>query len=65
MLNPQRAWQEIGLDFWYEHVPNLVKLEANKPGQATARAYRQGFKEAVGVANSNFCEMLRPDHRLN
>lgn len=65
MLNSQEAWQEIGLSFWYLHVPDLVALEENKPGQATARAYRQGFKEAVGVANKNFCEMLKPEHRLN
>ena len=43
-----------GLDLWYLHVPALVALEVSQPGQATARAYRQGFKEAVSVANKTF-----------
>lgn len=65
MLNAQQAWTNIGLNFWALHIPDLVALEEQHPGRATARAYRQGFKEAVGVSNSYFLQLIKPEHRPN
>lgn len=66
MISPNEAWKKDGIPCWILAVPELVELEENKPAPCMLpRSFRLGFKAGVRVANRDFCEKLKPEHRQN
>ena len=65
MLNPQIAWQETGVDFWYETIVERPLPKKNMPLTGVSQIYRKAFREGVLVADHDFCEKLKAEHRRN
>lgn len=66
MISPNEAWKADGIPCWILAVPDLIELEDNKSASGMLpRSFRLGFKAGVGIADRNFCEKLKTEHRQN
>lgn len=65
MVNPDRAWNKVGLSVYCEVAIELADIKETNPGMALGRAFRYGFKAGIEAANRIFSKELKPENRQN
>jgi hypothetical protein len=66
MISPDEAWKTEGIPCWALAVPDIVELEEKKPPiSILPGTFRLGFKAGVRIADRDFLEKLKPEHRQN